>query len=318
MESSRVFDRAALWIYLGSFCLLIAAGLGFPIPEEVPIVVSGAMVGHAREDPTAYDAVCQVMDAFALTPPEAFPWVGLVVSSEVEVPQPTPQVRLLWEIMLPVLILGVVISDGLLYGMGRFWGPRLLRTPWMKRLLSPQRYQRIEENFHKYGVLVLLFARFLPTIRSPIFIIAGILRVPFKRFVLADGLYAIPGVSLLFFLAYWFGDAFRDLVMAFERRVDSAKPILILLALVAVTAYLIYHFFRHPVATGDPREELPVIGGQVAAKMTCPDNQPPILSRGEWVCPDGSRPVSPLKDPQEREESPLPGSPDSATESAGK
>src|SRR5207247_2228876 len=139
-----------------------------------------------------------------------------------------------------------------------------------------------------YGGLVLLFARFLPSIRSPIFIIAGMMRVPFKRFVMADGLYAIPGVSLLFFLAFWFGDTFRNLVMAFERRVDSAKPILILLALVAVTAYLIYHFFRHPVATGDPREELPVIGGQVAAKISAPEDQPPVLTHTEWRCPDGA------------------------------
>jgi membrane protein DedA with SNARE-associated domain len=203
--------------------------------------------------------------------------------------------------MLPVLILGVVISDGLLYGMGRFWGPKLLQTPWMKRFISPKQQLRIEENFHKYGVLVLLFARFLPTIRSPIFIIAGIMRLPFKRFLMADGLYAIPGVSLLFFLAFWFGDAFRNLVFSFERRVTSAKPILILLALAAATAYLVYHFFRHPVATGDPREELPVIGEQVAAKITCPDNQPPVRSHGQWICPDGSKPITQLQDPGQRE-----------------
>ena len=194
--------------------------------------------------------------------------------------------------MLPILILGVVVSDGLLYGMGRFWGPRLLETAWMKHFIPPERHGRIEENFHKYGVLVLLFARFLPTIRSPVFIIAGVMRLPFKRFLLADGLYAIPGVSLLFTLAFWFGDTFRNLVLSFERRVNSAKPILILLALAAATAYLVYHFFRHPVATGDPREELPVIGPQVAAKITCPDDQPPVLSHGEWTCPDGSKPIS--------------------------
>jgi hypothetical protein len=118
------------------------------------------------------------------------------------------------------------------------------------------------------------------------------MRLPFKRFVLADGLYAIPGVTLLFTLAFWFGDTFRNLVQSFEGRVNSAKPILILLALAAAAAYLFYHFLRHPVATGDPREELPVIGPQVAAKIKSPDNQPPVLSHGEWTCPDGSKPIS--------------------------
>jgi hypothetical protein len=144
------------------------------------------------------------------------------------------------------------------------------------------------------------------------------MRVPFKRFVIADGLYAIPGVSLLFFLAFWFGDTFRNLVFSFERRVASAKPILILLALVAVTAYLVYHFFRHPVATGDPREELPVIGGQLAAKVTRPGDQLPVHSRQEWICPDGSETLSHLHEPGQRKNSSLPRSPDSAAESAGK
>src|SRR5262249_42879509 len=147
--------------------------------------------------------------------------------------EPVP-VPLRWWIMLPLCILGVVISDGLLYGIGRFWGPRLLDSAWMKRLMPAERRQRIEGNFHDYGVLVVLFARFLPTIRSPIFIMAGTMRLPFTKFVIADGLYAIPGVSLLFFLAFWFGDQFRDLVLAAEGRVQSLRPILILLLIAGV------------------------------------------------------------------------------------
>jgi membrane protein DedA with SNARE-associated domain len=289
----RVLSRAALWIYLGAFLSLVAAGVGFPIPEEVPIVVTGAMVGHASEDPSMDDAVAGATTAFAGTPATPLPWIGPLLGSQVDVPPPSPPpVRLLWWIALPVLILGVVISDGLLYGIGRFWGPRLLETALFKRLISPERHRRIDENFHKYGVLVLLFARFLPTIRSPVFIIAGVMRLPFKRFLLADSLYALPGVSLLFFLAFWFGDTFRNLVFSFERRVNSAKPILILVGLAAATAYLVYHFFRHPVATGDPREELPVIGPQVAAKITRPDDQPPVLSHRDWGYPDESKPIS--------------------------
>jgi membrane protein DedA with SNARE-associated domain len=313
-----VFSRAALWIYLGAFLSLVAAGLGFPIPEEVPIVVAGAMVGHASEDNSSVDPVSQIVGGFAGSPNDAFPWIGPILSSQVEVPPPVdPPVRLLWGIMLPLLILGVVISDGLLYGMGRFWGPRLLETVFVKRLIPPNRYQKIEENIHKYGVLVLLFARFLPTIRSPIFIIAGIMRLPFKRFLLADGLYAIPGVSLLFFLAFWFGDTFRNLIFAFERRVDSAKPILILLALAAITAYLVYHFFRHPVATGDPREEIPVIGPQVAAKITRPEDQPPVLTNSDWMCPGDSGPMA-LNESGQRNDNSAPRFPDSPAGSAGK
>lgn len=290
-----MLDRAALSIYFLVFISLIAAGLGFPIPEELPIVTAGGLVGHAAEDPNDYRVHPEYIGILALAPevpfPASLPWNSLRETSEhQEPPPPRPTVRLLWWIMLPLCILGVVISDGLLYGMGRLFGSRLLETRWMRRIVSPEKRQRIEQNFHRYGVLVLLFARFLPTIRSPIFIMAGVMRVPFTRFVMADGLYAIPGVSLLFFLAFWFGDQVRDLVLAAEGRVAAFRPILILLALAGVAAYLFYHFLRHPVATGDPREELPVIGGQVAAKIKCPDDEPPILTPSGWTCPDGSPP----------------------------
>jgi membrane protein DedA with SNARE-associated domain len=290
-------DKAAIYVYLGSFLLLVLAGLGLPVPEEVPIVTAGALVGHASEEPPPYPGHAQATAVLAVAPqagfPAALPWAALAQAQSIEAP-PTliPVVHLHTYIMLPVLILGVVISDCLLYGIGRYWGPRILETPWMRRVVTGEKRQRIEENFHRYGVLVLLFARFLPTIRSPVFIMAGTMRVPFKRFLLADGLYALPGVSLLFFLAFWFGDSFRELVYSFEGRVARARPIIILALVAAATCYLIYHFFRHPVATGDPRQELPIIGPQVAQKIKCPDDEPPILEEGKWVCPDGSKPIS--------------------------
>ncbi len=211
---------SVVWACVITFSLLVAAGIGFPIPEELPIIGAGIWVGNMAE----------------LGPAR---WL-----------------------ILPVCIAGVVISDGLLYGVGRYFGPKLLEWRVIKRLLPPQKRERIEGNFHKYGVLTLLFARFLPAIRSPIFITAGIMRLSFAKFVIADGIYAIPGVSLLFFLSFWFGDQVRDLVKA---EVQLLRPLAVLLGIAAVAGFLLYHFLRRPVASGDP-EEFPIIG-KVAAKI---------------------------------------------------
>src|SRR5690349_6291155 len=108
------------------------------MPEEIPIVTAGALAGHAAQD---HDT------------------------------------SLHWWILLPVCILGVVISDGLLYLMGRIFGLGLLKFPLVARILPPERLSRIQRNFRRYGVLILLFARFLPGIRSPIFLTAGIMRL---------------------------------------------------------------------------------------------------------------------------------------------
>jgi membrane protein DedA with SNARE-associated domain len=220
-------DTAALYVYLGVFVALVAAGVGFPMPEEIPIVTAGALAGHASQDPSS---------------------------------------SLHWWILLPVCILGVVISDGLLYLVGRTFGMGLLRFPLVARILPRERVERVRRNFKKHGVLILLFARVLPGIRSPVFLTAGIMRLSWRRFLLADGIYAIPGVSLLFFLAYWFTDQFRDLVTEAEVEVSRIRPLLILAGILAVAVYCLVKFLRHPVHTGDP-EELPLIGNQVAATL---------------------------------------------------
>jgi membrane protein DedA with SNARE-associated domain len=169
-------------------------------------------------------------------------------------------------IMLPVCIAGIIISDLLLYVIGRYGGNRLLEHRFLRRLFDPQRRERIERNFHRYGVNILLFGRLLPGIRAPLFVTAGVMRLSIPRFLLADGIGAVLGNSLLFFLAFWFGDQFKELIEKAEHKVEVMRPILVLTAILAVAIYFLIHFLRRPVTTGDPKE-LPLIGNQVAARI---------------------------------------------------
>ena len=93
-----MIEDFAKYGYVGIFCAIIATGFGLPMPEELPVLFSGVLVGHAD----------------TLTP-------GMTE---------LPPDRLRWWIMLPVVILAVVVGDGLLYGVGRLWGPRLLGNAW--------------------------------------------------------------------------------------------------------------------------------------------------------------------------------------------
>ena len=207
------------WGYLGVFLGIIATGLGFPMPEELPVVIGGALAGGDN---------------------------------------------VYWWLMLPVCIVAVIIGDSCLYFIGRWWGPRLLQNHWVKtRLLPPDRLQSIEKNFHDYGVRILLFARLTPGIRAPIFLTAGLTRLPLARFVLADSIYAVPGVSVLFFLGYWFTERMVAIV---RTDVEWVKTIVVLVVLVALAGYLLYRFFRRPMVTGCP-EEMPKLVGQVTHKL---------------------------------------------------
>lgn len=169
-------------------------------------------------------------------------------------------------LMLPVCIVGVIIADIVLYSVGRYFGTRLLEYNWFARMVPPEKRERIERNFDRYGVNILLFGRLLPGIRSPLFIIAGTMRLSVPRFLLADGLGAVLGNGMLFFLAFWFGDQFKELVVGVEGEVHRVRPLLILIAIIGVAVLILVNFLRRPVPTGDP-EELPIIGHQVAVHI---------------------------------------------------
>ena len=286
-----MLNRAALWIYGTVFFSILATGLGAPFPEELPIVGAGVACGHNRAEMD--ESIAQTAALVAVDPwlpfPANLPWVAMNGAAEIVAPQPAPAVPLKWYLMLPICVLGVVIGDGFLYGIGRIWGTRLVESRWMKRVLPEDKKLKIERNFHRYGVWVLLFARLLPTIRSPIYIMAGVTRIRFTLFLLADGLYAIPGVCLLFFLGYWLGDQFKDLVQAAEGKIAASRPIIVFVGLAALTAYLIYHFFRHPVATGDPRLEVPVIGDKVAERS---EHKSPVESEPTDILRSSPEPES--------------------------
>lgn len=204
-------DFVELYGYYGAAIGILATGLGFPVPEEVPVLVAGAMANHLK---IYY--------------------------------------------MLPLCIVSVVIGDMLLYSIGRLWGSRLVQIPLIRRrLLTPERFATISANFHKYGVKILLFARVTPGIRTWIFLTAGITKLPIAQFVIADAIYAVPGVTILFFLGYFFTDSIIDLA---ETEGAYVRPIMVLVAVAVVGLYLAYRMYRKPVLTGNPTEMPPVVG----------------------------------------------------------
>ncbi len=229
-----MFDAVALSKYLGVFGTLLIAGFGFPIPEEIPIVTAGAFVGHDSTESHQPDAL------------------GAIAGGPVSYLAPPPTGLTKWYIMLPLCIFGVVLGDCVLFFAGRWFGPWLLEKQWVqKRLLTPAKRAQIEANFEKRGVMILLGARLTPGIRTPVFIMAGVLRMPVSRFLLADALYAIPGVNLLFWLAYWFTDQFVETIKA----VDTHRPLAIMVVVAAICGVVLYKVLANrKVSTGDVDE----------------------------------------------------------------
>lgn len=150
--------------YLGIFVLLTLTGAGLPVPEEVFILA--AALASAPDSPW-----------FA----GLDPWLA-------------------WGACLA----GALVGDCIVYSIGRHFGRNLLRrNAWYARLLHAEREQQLERMLQQHGLKVFLLARFLIGLRSPIYLAAGVLRVPFRRFLLVDLFCATLVISAFFALGYF-------------------------------------------------------------------------------------------------------------------
>ena len=117
-------------------------------------------------------------------------------------------------IMCIVGLLGVLIGDSTMFLGGRIFGYRIQRIRTFRKILSPRRFSQIQQKFKKYGLGLLFVARFLPGLRSPIYLVAGMSRrISFLTFIIMDGLAAIISVPVWIYLGFFFADN-RDLLMS--------------------------------------------------------------------------------------------------------
>lgn len=107
-------------------------------------------------------------------------------------------------VMCAVGIAGVLAGDILMFVIGRVWGTRALRLRWVAFLLTPRRYARVQAQFTRHGTRLMFIARFLPGLRSPIYLTAGMTRrVSFMKFLLLDGLAALISVPIWVYLGHY-------------------------------------------------------------------------------------------------------------------
>ncbi|MBV8048920.1 MAG: DedA family protein [Paludibacterium sp.] len=140
--------------------------------------------------------------------------------------------------MFVVGMVGVLLGDGAMFLLGRKLGKRVLQFKPIARVLTPARFRGVQQQFSRYGHWVLFVARFLPGLRSPIFITAGMTRrVPYWRFLLLDGFAALISVPLWVYMGY-FGAANRDVLLTWIHR-GQAGILTLATAAILLGVYLI-------------------------------------------------------------------------------
>ncbi len=103
-----------------------------------------------------------------------------------------------------LLMAAAFLGDNTNYWIGHFVGPRIFTQH--SRWLNRRHLETTEAFYVKHGGKTVLFARFLPIIRTFAPFVAGIGRMIYRRFVLFSILGAIVWINSLVFLGYFFGN----------------------------------------------------------------------------------------------------------------
>ncbi len=123
-----------------------------------------------------------------------------------------------------IIVVGTVaatLGDNLGYAVGHKGGPPLLGRYRKTFHVNDKAVTRGESLFLRYGAVTILFARFVFGMRVIAGPLAGVLRMPWKKFAVFNLLGAALWVTVISLVGFTFGGRWR-LLMQFMRRFDLA------------------------------------------------------------------------------------------------
>ena len=107
--------------------------------------------------------------------------------------------------LFALLALASILGDNTNYWTGRFVGPRIF-TREQSRLLNPAHLERTRQFYDKFGPQMIIFARFLPIIRTFAPFVAGIARMLYSKFLFYSFAGCIFWIGFFVYCGYYFGN----------------------------------------------------------------------------------------------------------------
>ena len=150
--------------------------------------------------------------------------------------------------LVATAVVGAMLGDHLLYGVGRHGGKRLLRLYCRLSLGSAQCVETTVRYFQRFGAVAVLLARFSTSVRLFAAILAGTGYFRYRRFVLLDLIGTIGYSALWIVVGYLFGAAVIERVAPYGRLVVLVVPTM----LVALLAYRLLRRRRYGAASLGP------------------------------------------------------------------
>ena len=135
-----------------------------------------------------------------------------------------------------IIVIGTIaatIGDNIGFAIGHYGGRRFL-AKYMRGLhISARIVHRGERIFHKYGPATVFFARFVAGLRVLGGPLAGVLRMPWKKFAVFNFLGAVLWVTTISSVGYLFGRHWEKF-MRVSKRFEIAVGLLLAIFIVNI------------------------------------------------------------------------------------
>lgn len=158
------------------FGLLFLAGCGLPLPEDIPLTFSGILLGLPRTQ--------EVFGGL---------W-GAVATIGV------------------CCYLSIILGDLVAYWLGKRFGHAISKHPPFRWAMPAHRIDRLDRWFRKFGSWTVFFGRMVAGIRFVTFAMAGMTRMPLRKFILFDSIAALITVPAWIILGYVVGTHFEQII----------------------------------------------------------------------------------------------------------
>jgi membrane-associated protein len=106
-------------------------------------------------------------------------------------------------LMMPLLIIAAILGDLVNYHIGKFIGPKAFSGQY--RFLKAEYLNKTHAFYEKHGGKTIIYARFIPIIRTFAPFVAGIGTMSYAKFASFNVIGGIAWVSSFLLLGYFFG-----------------------------------------------------------------------------------------------------------------
>ncbi len=169
-----------------------------------------------------------------------------------------------FSMMVGVCGAAILIGDSIPFWLGRHYGMRALEISWVRRILHPERFAKLEQRFREHGNWATFAVRFFAGVRLPGYFIAGTMRMSYPRFLILDTMGVLISVPISIWIGRYFGEQVEKM-----HRVNKNLHLFLAFLVIALTLVIIFHARANKQAPQEP------VAGKAADTPAAKPSGPP-------------------------------------------